>query len=158
MYIFEIMTHPIKLPRYVMLAEDDDDDSMLFTEALNELKINTRLFRVKNGEELMKSLNSSESELPDILFLDINMPRKNGYECLREIKSKKHLKNLPVVVFSTSSGKEVVNKMYEAGANLYICKPNKFTQLKKIIYQAITADWFSDNTQPPLEKFLLDFK
>lgn len=155
---FENMTHLRILPRHILLAEDDDDDSMLFQEALGELQINTNLKRVKDGEELMQSLHNPNNILPDILFLDINMPRKNGFECLVEIKKNDRLKKLPVIIFSTSSGKDLVNKMYNAGASQYICKPNEFVQLKKIILKALIAERTPVYSQPPIEQFLLEFK
>jgi CheY-like chemotaxis protein len=142
-------------PHQILLAEDDDDDSMLFKEALNELAVPTDLHRVKDGEELMYILGQLENKLPDILFLDINMPRKNGFECLLEIKSTEKLKEIPVVILSTSSGKELVDKMYNAGANLYICKPNQFSHLKKIIEISISTNWSLYSPQPPKEKFMI---
>lgn len=142
--------------RHVLLAEDDEDDSILFKEALNELSDEIQLNRVKDGEELMKFLNNRISDLPDVLFLDINMPRKNGFECLMEIKKAQQLSTLPVVVFSTSSGKELVIKMYDAGADLYVCKPNTFNRLKKIIQHAVSINWSSKVTQPNFENFILD--
>jgi CheY-like chemotaxis protein len=142
-------------PQQILLAEDDDDDSMLFKEALNELATPTDLHRVKDGEELMSLLNQSTIKLPDILFLDINMPRKNGFECLMEIKNTENLKKIPVVILSTSSGKELVDKMYNAGANLYICKPNQFNHLKKIIEISISTNWSLYSPQPPIEKFMI---
>src|SRR5436190_477916 len=142
----------------ILLAEDDDDDSMLFKEALTEISVSANLKRVKDGEELMHNLSKSNDELPDILFLDINMPRKNGFECLVEIKKSEKLKHLPVVILSTSSGKELVVKMYNAGANLYICKPNQFGQLKKIIQLTISTNWSEYIPQPPFENFMINIQ
>ena len=72
---------------YIILADDDEDDRMLFTDAFDELKISTKVQTFKDGAELMSYLNSDEAVLPEILFLDLNMPKKNGIECLKEIKS-----------------------------------------------------------------------
>ncbi len=142
-------------PPNILLAEDDDDDSMLFKEALNELSSDAKLIRVKDGEELMKILDHSSHTLPDIVFLDINMPRKNGFECLLEIKKSDKYQNVPIVILSTSSGKDLVSKMYEAGANLYICKPNQFNHLKKVIEISISTNWSLYIPQPPFEKFMI---
>ena len=117
---------------HILLAEDDVDDCLFFKEALAELPITTRLTTVPNGEKLMQWLNETEL-LPDILFLDLNMPRKNGFECLTEIKQNKKLKNLPVIIFSTSFEQEVVNLLYRNGAQFFIRKPSEFAQFKKII-------------------------
>jgi CheY-like chemotaxis protein len=145
----------LKNPPNILLAEDDDDDSMLFKEALSELSIEAKLLRVKDGEELMQMLDRSGNKLPDIVFLDINMPRKNGFECLLEIKKSDKYQNVPVVILSTSSGKDLVAKMYEAGANLYICKPNQFNHLKKVIEISISTNWSLFIPQPPFENFMI---
>jgi CheY-like chemotaxis protein len=149
------MTMPNSVPHHILLAEDDDDDSMLFKEVLNELSVNANFIRVKDGEELMHLLHRPENKLPDILFLDINMPRKNGFECLLEIKKTDKLKNLPVIVLSTSSGKELVSKMYDAGASLYVCKPNQFAHFKNIIQTIMSTKWSLYFPQPPFEKFMV---
>jgi CheY-like chemotaxis protein len=147
-----------KVSAHILLAEDDDDDSMLFKEALNEISLNANLHRVKDGEELMQNLSKSDVTLPDILFLDINMPRKNGFECLLEIKKSEKFKNIPVVILSTSSGKELVVKMYNAGANLYVCKPSQFGHLKKIIEMTISTNWSNYIPQPPFENFMINIQ
>ncbi len=149
------MSMPNSVPHHILLAEDDDDDSLLFKEVLNELAVPANFIRVKDGEELMHLLNSPNNKLPDVLFLDINMPRKNGFECLVEIKKTDKLKNLPVRVLSTSSGKELVSKMYSAGASLYICKPNHFAHFKEIIHSVMSTKWSLFFPQPPFEKFMV---
>jgi len=141
-------------PKYLLLAEDDIDDCDLFTDALNELEQPAILKTVHDGEQLMYFLTNETNVLPDILFLDLNMPRKNGLECLSEIKNNDRLKNLPVIIFSTSFDKEMVNKLYTSGALYYISKPNEFTKLKKVIYTAIKSASGSMN-KIPIENFVL---
>src|SRR5665647_2218424 len=85
----------------ILLADDDTDDCIFFKEALRELLLYTNLTTVQDGEQLMQLLTNETNELPHILFLDLNMPRKNGFECLSEIKQNKNLKDLPVVIFTT---------------------------------------------------------
>lgn len=126
-------------PKYLLLADDDKDDCDLFTDALNELDEFITLKTVHDGEQLMHFLTNETCVLPDILFLDLNMPRKNGYECLTEIKVNDKLKNLPVIVFSTSFDREMVQELYKNGAHYYISKPNEFTKLKKVIHNAISS-------------------
>ncbi len=126
-------------PKYLLLADDDRDDIDFFTDALNELDESTILKTVTDGEQLMHFLTNETDVLPDILFLDLNMPRKNGYECLSEIKINDRLKSLPVIVFSTSFDHEMINKLYRNGALYYISKPNEFTKLKKVIREAISS-------------------
>src|SRR5436190_20290480 len=86
----------------ILLADDDKDDCFLFREALSELPVPTNLVTVHDGEQLMSYLTEHAKDLPDVLFLDLNMPRKNGFECLTEIKHTDTLKDLPVIMFSTS--------------------------------------------------------
>jgi CheY-like chemotaxis protein len=142
-------------PRHILLADDDKDDNLLFQDVLEELLLATRLVTVHNGELLMKLLNDEKEPLPDILFLDLNMPRKNGFECLSEIKRTEKLKRLPVIIFSTSYEPEIVNRLYKSGAQYYIRKPNYFNQFKEVIYQALTLTGRADISQPPREKFVL---
>jgi CheY-like chemotaxis protein len=127
----------IKKEIHVLLADDDSDDCMLFKEALEELPLTTSLSMVHNGEELMQFLDTKTEGLPHILFLDLNMPRKNGMECLTQIKLNKNLKQLPVIIFSTSFNQEEVNLLYKNGAQHYIHKPNEFNELKELIHASL---------------------
>src|SRR5450759_3766148 len=86
----------------ILLADDDTDDCFFFDKALRETPIATHLTIVHDGEQLMDYLSKNSEHLPDVLFLDLSMPRKTGFECLSEIKENKKLKDLPVVMFSTS--------------------------------------------------------
>ncbi len=123
---------------YVLLADDDMDDCLFFREAVEELLVSTKLTAVHDGEQLMHLLVTETNALPDVLFLDINMPRKNGFDCLTEIKMSAKLKQLPVIMFSTSFEQEVVNLLYQNGAQHFIRKPSEFSQFKKIIQQTLT--------------------
>lgn len=122
----------------VYLADDDDDDCLLFREALSEISLPTQLTTVHNGEQLLQLLESETSKLPHVLFLDLNMPRKNGLQCLEEIKKSEKLKKLKVVIFSTSFQQEVADRLYEDGALHYIRKPADFAMLKNVIHQVLT--------------------
>jgi CheY-like chemotaxis protein len=139
----------------VLLADDDIDDCIFFKEALGELLLSTNLTTVNDGEQLMQLLTNETNELPHILFLDLNMPRKNGFECLSEIKQNKKLKDLPVVIFSTSFEQEVVNLLYKNGAQYFIRKPSEFSQFKKIIQQSLVAIAQETISQPTRENFVL---
>lgn len=139
----------------VLLADDDKDDCMFFKEALEELPITTHLTIVNDGEQLMKLLIKGTDHLPHVLFLDLNMPRKNGFECLTEIKLNKKLSQLFVIIFSTSSEQEIVNLLYEKGAQYYIRKPSEFTQIKRVIHQALTNISARNFEQPGKENFVL---
>ena len=122
----------------ILLADDDTDDCMFFKEALKELLLPTDLTAVHDGEQLMQLLTNETTELPHVLFLDLNMPRKNGFECLSEIKNNKKLNGLPVVIFSTSFDNEVVNRLHKSGALYFIKKPSHFSHFKSLIQQSLT--------------------
>ena len=140
----------------LLLADDDEDDCTFFKEALDELSLPVKLVTVNDGVELMGFLEINTADrLPDILFLDLNMPRKNGYECLAEIKAIEDLKGLPVVIFSTSLDSEIVNSMYEKGAVFYIRKPGEFSKLKKVIAEALAKASQNNFRQPAREQFIL---
>ncbi len=123
----------------VLLADDDQDDRLFFKDALDELAVSADLVTVNNGVQLMAFLQHQGGEKPDILFLDLNMPLKNGFDCLTEIKQTAALKNLPVIIFSTSFDEAVVDVLYEKGAHSYIQKPVEFSDLKDSIHSAIDS-------------------
>lgn len=141
--------------RYIVLADDDKDDGTIFQEILEELPISTHLTIVHNGEQLMQLLYEKIDQLPNILFLDVNMPRKNGFECLGEIKKDEKLKNLPVIIFTTSNEPSIINLLYKTGAQYYIRKPNTVDQLKKLVHLALTLTGETGISQPTREKFVL---
>jgi CheY-like chemotaxis protein len=138
---------------HLLLADDDDDDCLLFRDALHELPLATELSIVADGEELMQFLLKPAQELPDYLFLDLNMPRKNGTECLAEIKQHKKLKNLPVVIFSTCALETTIQQLFTMGAQNYIRKPASFSELTALIYQAIRV--LDEPYVPSKEEFIL---
>ena len=121
----------------ILLADDDIDDCSFFKHALEVLPIPTNLVIVNDGEQLMNYLSEKSEHLPHALFLDINMPRKNGFECLSEIKKNKKLKDLPVVMFSTSSSQDKINVLFKTGADVYVRKPSNFAQLVQVIHHAL---------------------
>jgi len=120
----------------VLLADDDVDDCLLFEEALEEIPFTTSLSVVNDGEQLLKRLFSS-NELPDVLFLDLNMPRKNGFDCLQEIKKHNRTKDVPVIIISTSFDPDIVQLLFSKGARYYICKPARFENLKAVIRKGL---------------------
>ncbi len=127
----------------ILLADDDLDDRFFFDKALNEIPVSTSLKTVNNGEELMTYLNQNLQTLPDLLFLDLSMPRKTGFECLSEIKENTDLKHLQVVMFTTSFTrgpdleKNLKSTLLKMGAQDYVRKPNEFEELKKILHQTL---------------------
>ena len=147
-----------QIPINILLADDDIDDCMFFKIALNGLNQSTVLKTVNNGEQLMQLLGEENNELPNVLFLDLNMPRKNGFECLSEIKMNKRLENLPVIIFSTSLENEIVNLLYENGAQYFIRKPSEFSKYKQIIGETVKLISEKKTEQPRREDFVLEVK
>jgi CheY-like chemotaxis protein len=143
-------------PIHLVLADDDVDDTTLFQEALREISIPFRMTTVHDGEQLMNLLTKKLDNNPRVIFLDLNMPRKNGFECLTEIKNNDKLRNIPIVIVSTTFQNEVVKLLYKNGAQYYICKPDEFNQLKRVIWSALTEILkANDITQPAPEDFVL---
>lgn len=139
----------------ILLADDDTTDCLLFKDALGELPVSATLTIVNNGEELMEELSKKGGTFPDILFLDLNMPRKNGFASLGQIKRSNKLQDLPVVIFSTASDIETIKKVYRDAAHYYITKPVDFSQLKKVIYEALTLITQQHSSLPLEENFLI---
>lgn len=140
----------------ILLADDDEADRLIFKEAFDEMDIGTSVETVNDGEELMQLMENSDYEdLPHILFLDINMPRKNGLECLKEIRANKKYKEVSIAIYSTSSSEKDMHETFLNGANVYINKPQDFNKLKKVLEKAIIyANMYQS---PPFNKenFLL---
>jgi len=121
----------------VLLVDNDMDDCLLFSEALQELSFDGDLTTLHDGEQLMAFLMANKQFLPHMLFLDLNMPRKNGFECLAEIMMDEELKKLPVIIYSTSYETRMINRLFNDGARIYIQKPADFAKLKEVVLRAI---------------------
>ena len=141
----------------IILADDDEDDRLFFTDAFDELKINTKVLTFKDGAELMDYLNTEAVQMPEILFLDLNMPKKNGIECLKEIKSNTRFGDIAVAIYSTSSSEEHIEETFISGANIYIKKPNDFNTLKKVLSDVVTINWQYHTSGMNKDNFLLRF-
>jgi len=142
-------------PLHILLADDDEADRLLFTDAFSELESKTIVHSVKNGTELMEWLSKEDVQLPDLLFLDINMPRKDGLECLKEIRSNEKLKKIIIAIYSTSDSEKDMDETFLNGANVYITKPSNFSVLKATLNTAVrTSHLYQDKTMDR-ENFLL---
>ncbi len=143
-------------PLRILLADDDESDRLNFSEAFDELKIKTSVSTVNDGIALMAYLASESNVLPYILFLDLNMPRKNGIECLKEIRNQERLKDIIVAIYSTSASEKDINETFLSGANVYIKKPTDFGVLKKVLDTVVrAAQVYKD---PPFNKANFLFK
>jgi len=139
----------------ITLADDDEDDRMFFTDAFDELKINTVVNTVNDGVALMDFLNAAETVLPNIIFLDLNMPLKSGIECLKEIKADAKFKDIVIAIYSTSSSEEDIENTFVLGANIYIKKPNNFGKLKEVLSEVVTINWQYITSGLDKDNFLL---
>jgi len=132
----------------ILMADDDADDRLLAKDALAECQIPSDLQFVENGEELIDYLKRrgkfsqlSESTRPGLILLDLNMPKKDGREALREIKSDPEFQKIPVVVLTTSKADTDIGRIYELGANSFISKPVSFDSLVEVM-KALSHYWF----------------
>jgi len=129
------------------MADDDADDRLLAQDALAESKIPSELHFVENGEELMDYLNrrgrysAVSAPRPGLILLDLNMPKKDGREALREIKSDEELRRIPVVVLTTSQADTDIGQIYDLGANSFITKPVSFDALVNVM-RTVGHYWF----------------
>ena len=120
---------------YILIAEDDPDDQLLIESAFSQAGLNTTLQFTNNGEELIGFLKNKNNDEPSFILLDLNMPKMDGNQCLSFIRANNDLRHIPVIVFTTSSLKENIQKAYQLGANSYITKPTSFNTLKDLAKQ-----------------------
>lgn len=120
-----------------MLADDDAVDRELFSEALKSTRVKYKLDEVPGGEEVFTHLNAN-SQKPDLIILDLNMPVKDGRETLRELKANKSFKYIPVIILSTSNSHFDVRYSYDYGASLFLTKPHSFHDLVEMLDTLLT--------------------
>ncbi|TYB77088.1 response regulator [Bizionia myxarmorum] len=138
----------------VVLADDDEDDRMLFSEAIEEIEIRTKLSLFNHGQELMDYLNLPNIVLPSLIFLDLNMPIKNGKQCLAEIRSNPRLKDLCVAIYSTSSSEKDIEDTFLNGANIYVNKPNNFIKLREVVEKVLQLNFHYHTSNLNKDTFL----
>ena len=136
------------MPRsYILIAEDDADDRFLLETAFHECGFKDKLVFVENGIELLsflhdeKNRNGVDRKFPSFIMLDLNMPKKDGREVLKELKENEEYRVIPVVIFTTTKNENEIRRCYELGANSYVVKPVNFEHLVKVIGQ-IRDYWF----------------
>ncbi|MDQ3049209.1 MAG: response regulator [Bacteroidota bacterium] len=123
----------------IFIADDDDDDQMLLKEVFEEIASGIQITPMSDGKQLMKHLSSGD--LPDLILLDLNMPFKNGAECLSEIRRDQQLKYIPVVILSTSKHATDIEFCYTNGAQLFFTKPCSFKDLKTLVSSILSINW-----------------
>ena len=142
----------VKKDIFILIEEDDADDRFLLQAAFEENGFTDRLHFVENGVEALDYLqslcnNANEPVLPKFMLLDLNMPKKDGREVLKELKQHPELKKIPVVIFSTTNNEQEMRRCYELGANSYITKPNSFESLLKTV-AALRSYWMHSSGVP----------
>lgn len=144
-----------KRPIHIMVADDDEDDRALVKYALSESISPNIVYFVENGEQLLDYLNHrgiysnpEKSIRPDFILLDLDMPKMNGREALKEIKEDAELRSIPIVIFSTSKAPKDINSTYRMGANSFITKPVTYEALVRVM--KILSEYWFDTTELPL--------
>jgi CheY-like chemotaxis protein len=136
------------------MADDDISDRYLFKDAIGQINKNISLKLIDGGNELMNYLLNQRNRLPDLLFLDLNMPHKNGLMCLEEIRSHDRLKKMNIVIYSASSKLENIEMSLNKGANLYFAKSSTFQDLINRLNRILKMNWDEFNADS-MEKFVL---
>jgi CheY-like chemotaxis protein len=139
----------------ILLADDDESDRILFEDAFKELKISSIVHTVNNGIKLMDYLTKNNATLPHFIFLDLNMPRKNGLECVKDIRRNNKFKEIQIVIYSTSTYKNDIEESYHHGANMYLKKPSDFNILIQLLTKAISTSPIPRNQVFDMELYLL---
>lgn len=142
-------------PLHVLLVDDDEDDSQLLREAIHSYKTNLALHSIADGEELMSYLTLCNGNTPDLIFMDLNMPRKNGMECLVEMRTDTSLNNTVIAIYSASSSKKEVDNAFLAGANIFITKPNTYEALKKVVADVLSINMLYSSPAMRKEHFMM---
>lgn len=142
---------PTVLPAVIVLAEDDADDRLLISRALRSSGMPVSLRLANDGEELLEYLHAIEEAMPDdrpsLILLDLNMPRKNGYQALEEIKTSQVLRRIPTVVLTTSSNESDIVRCYMLGANAFVTKPTTFSGLEHM-FESLLGFWLGTARLP----------
>ena len=135
----------------IFYADDDIDDLNIFVDAAYEVCSSLKVITQENGDDLIRNLNNPPP-YANLVFLDLNMPMKNGYEILKEIKQSDQTKDVPVIIFSTTSDVNAIQNTRMLGANYYIPKPSSFVSLKNAIKHCLSINW--DTFMPEPEEFV----
>lgn len=139
----------------IALADDDEDDRQFFQDAIEDISIKTKLSLLNDGQELMDYLNLPNVVLPNLVFLDLNMPIKNGMQCLKEIRSNANLDKVCIAIYSTSCSEKDIEDTFVNGANIYLNKPNNFDKLRDSIEKVLQINWQYHTSNLNRDNFLL---
>lgn len=139
----------------ILLVDDDEDDRQFFADALESLDMKTELVQLTNGEECIDYMVTNKEDCPNLLFLDLNMPIMNGFQCLEQIRKDDGFKDVIIAIYSTSSAEKDIEDTFNKGANIYITKPSSFKDLKNSLRQVIKTNWTYHMNDFSKKNFLL---
>lgn len=142
---------------HILLAEDDVDDRDLFLEAISILDPAIVVSVVEDGEKLMTYLRDTAA-LPDCIFLDLNMPKKNGKVCLTQIREDHRIKHIPVIIYTTSFNSKDIDETFYQGATYFLRKPNSFKELKRLLNACIESSFQLSNHKRIKSDFILNVR
>lgn len=142
-------------PAFILAVDDDPDDCEMIEMAMEETELPTTLQLLSDGEALLQHLSDPSNPIPDMILLDINMPRVSGLEALEKIKQHPKLKSIPVVMLTTSKNQSDVQRSYELGCNSYISKPVLFETLVGLM-NMLCAYWIETVERPEIQKAIDD--
>jgi len=128
----------------IFLADDDEDDAFLFKDVLSGLNKNVQLSIAVNGFKLIALLEQADT-LPDLIFTDLNMPIKNGFQCLQEIRSRPEWNAIKIIIHSTTSQQDQIDKAYRLGADLYLPKFTDYREFRNALTRCLELDWQQDS-------------
>jgi CheY-like chemotaxis protein len=127
--------------RTLFIIDDDEDDQLFLQEAMNDLNIPIDCFYANNGEAAVQQLRNEEIPVPDFIFLDLNMPKLNGKECLTEIKKLPKYAGVPIIIYTTSSSQKDKQEMMQLGAHYFLSKPTRISELCTSLLNIFSMDW-----------------
>ncbi len=140
----------------IVVTDDDHDDREFFEAAVEDLNLNHKVHFCKNGMELLNHLYDDKLDMPDIIFLDLNMPILSGFETLQQIRENDKFKNIPIIaIYSTSATQDGINTTFSLGANAYVVKPISFDDLKKLVKKVLETDWEEKLKHTEIESFII---
>jgi CheY-like chemotaxis protein len=152
----------MKKRKTIFLVDDDEDDRMLMTEAIQEMVSNVEIIEIENGSGLLDMLKDRQGSLPDLVLMDMNMPKLNGLEILFAMKTNPVYNSIPVVILSTTSTSQLIGKAYELGANAFMIKPvaqSEFEMIARAIdicfLNRLSADRFLASIRPEKARSIL---
>jgi CheY-like chemotaxis protein len=126
------------MSKHILLIDDERDDAELLSDAVKELEIDAVVAHFDDGKKGLEKLKEKAIPMPDIIFLDINMPHINGWDCLRELKAVAHIQKIPIVMYSTSSFDKQGVQPTDVGASAFLTKPSRFEELKAALSSLFT--------------------